>query len=556
MPLPIAQCLRRVITLAVVGDGGAYWVMASTPEEVFSNAFDEIQRPEDFPGSRLFVVRVNLGAQPLAQAIPAAVERAVDDEDLADRVTLNPTARALAWLAELPSFWQERAKEHMRRALGADPEALIQVGCGEALTSALTDWASQVGLELRAPHTIVGQLEILHDLLCYSLGFRALVVTVVAPAPAYADLRELAALAELTRRLHLALVVASPSPMPPELIMSTGEPAFRDLGAEAPPPTLVDPLRRAFPDAPDLRSALRHLRERASAVRENLDELALALSNAPQPEADRLLADLLELAESPHEAVHEAARTLFGDTKGLEAALERLAAYERIAGRVPALIRTHRIFTEVVLPADDPLALSAATLRSRFTVPSLLASLSPSAALLADCEAFERTLIDRYAAHHGTVTAELAQLHATLTGAAERAGALRKLNRTGALGPAVAEEALAEFDTLRTWVAPCTRPFDAIQATVPCPACGLTLADGAPRKAMEACLDAIDAGLTDQLRRLSHHAVREVLRRNGSDALAAFLDIVQVSDLSALPGVLTDEVCAHLERLLDEGRDV
>jgi hypothetical protein len=73
---------------------------------------------------------------------------------------------------------------------------------------------------------------------------------------------------------------------------------------------------------------------------------------------------------------------------------------------------------------------------------------------------------------------------------------------------------------------------------------------------MEACLDAIDTGLTDQLRRLSHHAVREVLRRNGSDALAAFLDIVQVSDLSALPGVLTDEVCAHLERLLDEGRDV
>ena len=568
MSSPIAQDLRRVVALAVAGEGGAYWATALEPAQVLSQALDELQRPDAFPGSRLFIVRVSLGSQPLAQAVLAAVQSALDDEGLAERVSLDHTARALAWLGELPPLWRERAVEHVRETLGADVETLARAGRGEEIVPALTQWASQVGLEFRAPAALEGQLELLHDLLCYSCGFRALVVAVAAPDFTETPLREVAALAELRAlaalawRLHLALVVASHAPpppelpAPPELAASDVEPGFQELGEGAPSrPTLVDPLRRASPGAPDLRSALRRLAERASAVRESLDELALALSDAPEPEADRLLADLLELADRSPDAVHEAARALFGDAEGTEAALERLAVYERIAGRMPPLVRTHRVLAGLALPPDDPLALDAATLRGRFTVASLLASPSTSAALLADCEAFERMLGKRYAEHHGAVAAEMAELHGDLAAAAERAEALRKLNATSALGPPEAEEALTDFDALRASVAPCPQELDVSDPAIPCPDCGLTFADRSPRDAVEACLKTIDAGLAAQLRRLSHRAVREVLRRDGGDALAAFLEIVQVADLSALPGVLTDEVCAHLERLLAEPPD-
>jgi hypothetical protein len=175
-------------------------------------------------------------------------------------------------------------------------------------------------------------------------------------------------------------------------------------------------------------------------------------------------------------------------------------------------------------------------------------------------EAYRAAYVTDYVEHHERYWQATARLRALLEEAEPSAQALARLNSLRGLGEPAGVEALAQFEALTRARGRCDAPDLAaalLDAHV-CPACGVTMSDGAPADDIEETVHRLDRALAQQQARLAGEAVSRILAQGASrngDAPARidqFLRVVQASDVGGLARVLDDDLLAFLRDLLDE----
>ena len=94
----------------------------------------------------------------------------------------------------------------------------------------------------------------------------------------------------------------------------------------------------------------------------------------------------------------------------------------------------------------------------------------------------------------------------------------------------------------------CSVPGDEISldATPFCNVCGLPLSETVPKREAAVFLRDVELAMREYNRRLGSEGIRRVLADSSREQLDKFIDLVRVSDLSALADILDDEVVAFL----------
>ena len=86
-----------------------------------------------------------------------------------------------------------------------------------------------------------------------------------------------------------------------------------------------------------------------------------------------------------------------------------------------------------------------------------------------------------------------------------------------------------------------------------CQSCLLTFDVEISRREVETLFGYTEGAMREYNRRLSSHSIRQILAHPTREQLDKFVNLVQVSDPSALANVLDDEVVEFLRRFLRDG---
>ena len=176
----------------------------------------------------------------------------------------------------------------------------------------------------------------------------------------------------------------------------------------------------------------------------------------------------------------------------------------------------------------------------------------PFAAPLQAVRAWQRRYRLAYERHYIEVARTADALLEDARAAAPAASALRRLDAISALGPPIGGPALAAYDAARA-------DLEGLPAG-PGPGeprtAGVTLGVEPPLFAeVRAALEAVERGLERQRLRLASETVRAVLARPGVPGLDRLLQAIVASDLDGIERGLTDDLAAHIDRLLRESSE-
>lgn len=211
---------------------------------------------------------------------------------------------------------------------------------------------------------------------------------------------------------------------------------------------------------------------------------------------------------------------------------------------------------EATLPlGEEELAVDRASLLAQLEPGYLLDHPEVWPSVVASYDWFRARYAVLYGQFHQGYQTDLAQARALLHQVQDRVEALRWLNSLSQLGPAVGTEALLQWGALLGGSSPCAA-HDGVSEAVPalpfCRVCELRVGVPSPNVAAHKVVDALDAALRVQLRRLSSETVRRVLATSAWPRLERFLAMLQASDTSSLVMVLDADLTDFLRSLLAE----
>ena len=249
-------------------------------------------------------------------------------------------------------------------------------------------------------------------------------------------------------------------------------------------------------------------------------------------------------------------RYAFGDPERFadEILLERMSA-ERPGSPAHEIVAALRFLRDARVPAG---AIEHAELAVDRRV--LLEQASPwryfSGDLLAPAvqavRAWQRRYRLAYERHYRAMVERASEVAQQLRAAMPAAEAVRRFDRIEALGPPLGAEAAAALDAAVTTLTALPRDPDPQQPRT----AGVTLGVEPPLCG-EACaaVAAVRSALETQRRRLASETMRAVLARPGVPDLDRLLQTIAASDLDGIERVLTEDLTAHIERLLREARE-
>ena len=231
----------------------------------------------------------------------------------------------------------------------------------------------------------------------------------------------------------------------------------------------------------------------------------------------------------------------------------RLCQLSEIA---PQVLKVKAYLDGVVLrESDGELIMDRLSLLEQLTLSNLLAAphLWPSIETLFDW--FKPRYGTIYQSFHSNYNQELASLHSSLLAVKVKLEALRRLNSITELGPPLAEELLHEYEPLLAEAKPCPATKVPIEDQPLCPYCGLMLT-ATPPSEVEQFLNRLHQALSEQHRRLSAEAIRQILSQVNESRVDQFVKVIQTSDLSSLANVLDDDLVAFLRQLLADAETI
>ena len=252
------------------------------------------------------------------------------------------------------------------------------------------------------------------------------------------------------------------------------------------------------------------------------------------------------------------ARELFGGVGPFRASMELWTSWrdglEHAVALTGAIALVERTTVE---DGRRELSMEREALVSRLRDQALLTSPQQWPALAEASRRFLRTYADAYIEHHDAYHLQMELLAHRMAEAGTQARALARLNAVPELGQPIAPELPGLCEELRNVVLTCGAALDAdaIAGAAVCPSCALRLDAVPPTAEVEALSASVNEALSEQNARLARAVAHRLIKRETNERLDRFVQVVEVSDLSALANILDDELVAFLGELLrEEGR--
>ncbi len=253
----------------------------------------------------------------------------------------------------------------------------------------------------------------------------------------------------------------------------------------------------------------------------------------------------------------ELARSDLGGPAGLRASLDSLVRVERLAELAPA-IQSARLYAGRMAfgPGHGDLKLRRDSLASRAGLAELLANPSLWDSVEAGLHELRRDYSAAYTLHHTQYHDETAALTGRLRNLTPQVSALAKLNDVPDFGGPVGADVGPRFEDLADRVKTCTLgPADLDLADGPlCVDCSLSLDEEVPRRQAENVMSDLESALREYNRRLSSEAATQVLAHPTREQLDRLIDLVHISDLSALSNILDDRVVEFLRGFVNNAQ--
>ena len=200
------------------------------------------------------------------------------------------------------------------------------------------------------------------------------------------------------------------------------------------------------------------------------------------------------------------------------------------------------------LAIDRRLVLQRLAMNVALTAPHQIDELS------ANFDIFRQRYERAYREHRRRFHADVRALRRTLDSHRAHLDALALLNAIGELGAAAGSALRQEWDALRLSLTSCdVNDADlttALQHDPVCPACDLTLGDGAPAADVDRWVDECRAAIRTKQRHLAGAMVARAIAETHRPTFDRFLRAVQASDIAPLVEVMDDGVAQLIRQLL------
>jgi len=186
------------------------------------------------------------------------------------------------------------------------------------------------------------------------------------------------------------------------------------------------------------------------------------------------------------------------------------------------------------------------------------------AARLDGFEQWKRRYIHTYRKAHRGYYDGLSEIAKSIEVLRPRAIALNRLNSIVELGPPLLSTVNAGSDLKQleaaTWVCPDAAEPDVAGSNALCPKCRWTPQRPLPQKDYERLDQAMSQGLADRIQRLRDTSIAVILKKAADDNqradLKLLIEIIQIANADKLVEVITDDLVAFLQRLLQEANIV
>jgi hypothetical protein len=235
--------------------------------------------------------------------------------------------------------------------------------------------------------------------------------------------------------------------------------------------------------------------------------------------------------------------------------MELFRRLERLGDLAPAITRARLYLDEMTFGDEhEVLRLRRDSTAGRMALSELLHNPSLWESIEGSFAHLRREYARVYLEHHAGYHEEAVELIAQLEGLGAQVEAVSRFNEVPEFGGPLADEAPRRFRELIATIKTCTlREADVDLDEAPiCGECTLSLADNVPRRESAKLRADIEWAMREYNGRLSSEAVRRILAHPTGEQLDRFINLVQVSDLTALSNVLDSQVLDFLRRFVSD----
>ena len=305
-----------------------------------------------------------------------------------------------------------------------------------------------------------------------------------------------------------------------------------------------------------LSAALDEMARRIDGLREAMSSLAAGL----QENAESALTALSRLeglnTATDYRGFHTVARDRFGAPSGLSQALQLCYRLERLAALAPAITGARRYLDAMTFDRGHrDLAVKRDAVAGRMALDSLMSNPSLWDSVEESFRQLRREYADAYLPHHARYHHEAAELVSRLERIRPQVGALARFNQVPEFGGPLGADIPNRFEEMLATIRTCTATEDeiAVEAVPLCQTCLLPMNEDIRRREAALVLDDTERAMRAYNRRLSSEGVGLILADPTKEQLDKFINLIQVSDLSALANVLDEEVLEFLRRFVSRG---
>ena len=243
----------------------------------------------------------------------------------------------------------------------------------------------------------------------------------------------------------------------------------------------------------------------------------------------------------------------FQSPSSFHSSLALLESCEAVAGLADQIVSVCSYLDAILShPSEGELPLDYSTLRYQIDLGHFIANPPLWQSVNAEFQLLKQRHIRQYLEHHKTYNADLVSLTNRLDTVRPQVQALEQLTRIQELGEPVGADIPTRSLELEGSLRPCPLGPEEIslEEAPHCQRCGLGLREEAPLQRIEEIMGDLQRAMREYNRRLSSQAVRRILESQEKESLEKFINLVQISDLSALANVMDSEVLAFLTGFL------
>jgi hypothetical protein len=261
-------------------------------------------------------------------------------------------------------------------------------------------------------------------------------------------------------------------------------------------------------------------------------------------------------ATTSYSEFHVVVQSDFARSQALREAADLLERLEGVAAQPPAVQRTRAYLAGMRLGPEQ---------RELSVQRDSLAALADPSGLLSDPSAWSgiedrfRQVVTQYARtyaeHHTRYYRESVTLKNRLEEVRPQVETVAKFGQMSELGGPVGADIHERFERLTASLRTCEVAAEdlPLDQSSYCQGCGLTLDEEVPIRESDVLIGAVAEAMREYNKRLSTHAVRQIMADPSKEQVARFIDLVHAADPSSLVNVLDEQVVDFLRQFMREG---